>query len=55
MSEPANRLTYAYQIRRNAVLLDEDQWGVIAPLLENRIKGIQDYVKKPAVRSMRPD
>ncbi|WP_298561000.1 hypothetical protein [uncultured Aliiroseovarius sp.] len=38
--------TYAFRIRREAYLLDEDEWSEISPLLENRTRWIQKYRKE---------
>ncbi len=34
---------YAYRIGRDAVLLNEEEWSMIAPLLEDRIKWIKQH------------
>ncbi len=38
--------TYAFRIGQDAYLLDDDEWGEIAPLLENRIEWIKKYRKE---------
>ncbi len=36
-------ITYAYRIGREAALLDEGEWSVIAPLLQDRLTWIKKY------------